>query len=132
VRSPAAARSSASPRRLPTVVLLLLAALSLAFAPAIRGDEGSVPSAPLGSPYSAVHAGDPALGTLPARPRVAVRAAAAARHGVERPTVDATLPRVVVAIPLLGRSGRCGADEDARAFAHPGSPARGPPASAAA
>jgi hypothetical protein len=122
-------------RRLPPVVLLLLAALTVAAGPVPVGRSASTALTP--AAVRSVDAGRHASadgtvdGTVPGNPaRVDLRHAAARTAVVERPPLDAVLPGVAFVVALLVLIARRGGEQRRPRLALPSGSARGPPAPA--
>jgi ABC-type branched-subunit amino acid transport system permease subunit len=125
----------ASSRRLPPLILLLLAAVAVALSPALGARSGYAGADVFGSAaFPATgdeHAGvaaDEHQGTDRAPLRAGLRHAPARATALERPTFDAVLPGAALAGPLLALIVGYGGNERRHGRAVPSASARGPPA----
>jgi hypothetical protein len=129
----------ASSRRLPPLILLLLAAVAIAMGPALGArtgttaadvaDSAAFPAAEDAHAGFAGSHGDERQGTHPAPSRAGLRHTSVGAAALERPTFDAVPPAVTVAGPLLALVVGYGGNERRRGRTLLSASARSPPAS---
>ena len=126
----------ASSRRLPPLILLLLAAVAVALGPALDSRSrsadffGSAASPAAEAAHGGID-GHRREGSDPAPSRAGLRHASAGATALERPTFDAVVPTVALAGLLLALIAGYGRNERRRGRTLPSASARSPPVSLA-